>query len=134
MDTCATHGKHLALIAADDVHYYDGTDDTKAWIMLECAADATDDEILDAIRNRRFYATQGPEVHVWREGDAIKVRCSPVSRISMFTNAAWSYGACVKGENLTEHTYNLLPHHTFVRVEVTDAEGKCAWSNIIDLR
>lgn len=133
-DTTAAHGKQFSLIATDDVHYYDGTDDTKAWIMLECSKDATDDEILNAIRNRKFYATQGPELHIWREGDTIKVRCSPVCRISMFSNAPWSRGACVKGENLTEHTYNLLPHQTFVRAEVTDAEGRCAWSNIIDLK
>lgn len=134
VDVCAAIGKQFSLIATDDVHYYDGTDNTKAWIMLECTEDATDDEILDAIKSNRFYATQGPEVHVWREGDVIQLRCSPVSRISMFSNAPWSRGACVKGENLTEHTYELQPHQTFVRVEVTDAEGKCAWSNIIDLR
>lgn len=134
VDACACHGKQYSLLATDDVHYYDGSDETKAWIMLECSADASDDEILDAIRNRRFYATQGPEVHIWREGDTVKVRCSPVSRISMFSNAAWSRGGCVKGENLTEHTYQLLPWQTFVRAEVTDAEGNCAWSSILDLR
>lgn len=133
-DICAVLGKQFSLIATDDVHYYDSTDDTKAWIMLECSKNATDDEILDAIRSRRFYATQGPEVHVWREDNTIRVRCSPVSRISMFSNAPWSQGACIRGENLTGHTYELQPHQTFVRVEVTDAEGKYAWSNIIDLR
>lgn len=133
-DVCAATGKQFSLIATDDVHYYDGSDETKAWIMLECSENATDDEILDAIRNRHFYATQGPEVHIWREGDTIQVRCSPVSRISMFSNAPWSQGACIRGENLTEHAYALQPHQTFVRVEVTDADGKCAWSNIIDLR
>ena len=133
-DACAIRGTQFGLIAADDVHYYDGSDETKAWIMVECDENATDGEILNALKNRKFYATQGPEVHVWKEGDAVHVRCSPVSRISMFTNVAWSRGACVKGENLTEHTFYPNERHTFVRVEVTDAEGKCAWSNIIDLR
>lgn len=133
-DACAVHGKQFGLIAADDVHYYDSTDETKSWIMLECDETATDDEILAAIRNRKFYSTQGPEVHAWRENDVVKVCCSPVCRISMFSNAAWSAGACVRGKNLTEHTFKIQARHTFVRVEVTDTEGKCAWSNIIDLR
>ena len=133
-DVCAAKGKPFLLLAADDVHYYDGTDEAKAWIMVECDPDATDSEILEAIKSRRFYATHGPELHVWREGNTIHVRCSPVSRISMFSNAPWSPEACVRGENLTGHTYELQPHQTFVRAEVTDAEGRCAWSNIIDLR
>lgn len=133
-DACSVRGKHFGLIAADDVHYYDGSDETKAWVMVECDENATDDEILKALKNQKFYATQGPEVHIRKEGDAVHVRCSPVSRISMFTNAAWSRGACVKGENLTEHTFFPTPNHTFARVEVTDKDGKCAWSNIIDLR
>lgn len=133
-DAVAVQGKHLALLAADDTHFYDGSDDTKAFIMLECSPDASDDELLQAIRERKFYASQGPEVHIWREGDTVKVRCSPVSRISLFSNIVITAGLCVKGENLTEHTCQLRPMQEFIRAEVTDADGRCAWSNILDLR
>lgn len=133
VDAVATEDKSMALLAADDTHFYDGSDETKAWIMLECPADATDDALLQAIRDRKFYATQGPEVHIWREGDSIKVRCSPVSRISLFSNIVISSGACIRGENLTEYTYQLQPMQHYIRAEVTDADGKCAWSNILDL-
>ncbi|MBE6918031.1 MAG: hypothetical protein E7470_09090 [Ruminococcaceae bacterium] len=134
VDAVASHGKQLALLATDDTHFYDGSDDTKAWIMLECAADATDDALLQAIRDRKFYATQGPEVHIWREGDEVKLRCSPACRISLFSNIVINSGFCIRGENLTEHSCPIQPMQSYIRAEVTDAEGKVAWSNILDLR
>jgi hypothetical protein len=120
-------------MATDDTHYYE-EDKTKSAVMLECEADASEAEIIAALRAGKFYATQGPEVHIAREGDEIVVRSSPVSRISLFTNVAWSEGYCSRGEGLTEHRKKITPREKFVRAEVTDADGKQAYTNYIVLK
>lgn len=133
-DLVACLGKPMLLLATDDTHYYAGDDETKNAVMVECAANATEKEILAAIRAGKFYATQGPEVHIAREGDEIVVRSSPVSRISLFTNVAWAEGYCKRGEGLTEHRRKITPREKFIRAEVTDAEGKTAYTNYIVLK
>lgn len=134
VDTCACRGLLYPLIADDDTHYYDGTDETASYIMLSCGQDASDAELLEAIRRKDFYATQGPEIHLLREGDRITVKCSPAVRISFFSNLVWAQGRCVRGSNLTESSCEVRPLETFIRAEVTAADGRKAWSNIIDLR
>lgn len=133
VDTAACRGMLFPLLATDDVHFYDGTDDTKAWIMLECAPGASDAEILQAIREKKFYATQGPEVHLTVEGDEAVVRCSPVCRVNFLTNGVWGAGHGHHGEGLTEARCKLREFETFVRAEVRDAQGRAAWTNTIAL-
>ena len=130
VDQIATGGLLLPLIAADDTHYYDG-DDCYAWIMVE-AADNARSFLLPAIRRGDYYATQGPEIHLWREGDEMVVRCSPARRIVFLSNFVWSERVFV-GEDLTEARYKIRRGESYVRAEVTDAEGKRAWSQCIKL-
>ncbi len=134
VDICACKGWLYPLIADDDTHYYDGSDETASYIMLDCNPDATDAELLEAIRRKNFYATQGPEIHLLREESRITVKCSPASRISFFSNAVWARDRCVRGSGLTENSCEIQPFETFIRAEVTDAYGRKAWSNTIDLR
>ncbi len=132
-DTAACMGQHYPLLAADDTHHFDEMDGGVAWIMLECEANASDRALLDAIRAKKFYATQGPEVHLTRDGDWAVVHCSPASHIAFLSNAAWAQGHGHWGEGMTEAACKLQPYETFIRAEVTDCEGKTAWSNILTL-
>lgn len=134
VDTCACRGIYYPLLATDDTHRYDGMDETKSWIMLACAPDASDQEILQAIRDRRFYATQGPEIHLEVQDGEVVVRTSPVSRIAIFTNSVWTKGHGHRGDGLTEARCALQPFETFVRAEATDAQGRKAWSNVIAVK
>ncbi len=133
-DAAACKGLLLPLLADDDTHFYQGEDETTSCIMLDCPQNATDQQLLEAIRQKRFYATQGPEIHLLREGDRITVKCSPAVRISFFSNTVWAKNRCVKGKNLTEASCTVAPFETFIRAEVTDADGKKAWSNPIALQ
>lgn len=133
-DLVACLGKPMLLLATDDTHYYVGDDETKNAVMVECDANATEKEILDAVLAGKFYATQGPEAHIAREGDEIVVRCSPACRISLFSNVAWAEGYCSRGENLTEHRHRILPRERFIRAEVTDAEGRVGYTNYLVLK
>ena len=124
----------MLLLATDDTHYYAGDDETKNAVMVECPEAATEAEILAAVKAGKFYATQGPEVHIAVEGDEIVVRTSPVSRISLFSNVAWAEGYCLRGEGLTEHRHKITPRERFIRAEAVDKEGKTAFTNYIVLK
>lgn len=128
VDMLATDGHILPLIAADDAHYYDN-DACKSWIMVE-AEDCTEESLMDAIRNGRYYATQGPEVHIRREGDEIVVNCSPVSEAIFHSNLAW-VERVHSGDSLKEVRHPIGKKECFVRAEVVDKDGKHAWSRII---
>ncbi len=131
-DQLAGMGKQLPLIAADDTHYFED-DLCRAAIMVE-ATDMETYSLVRAIKAGRFYATQGPEVHLLQTTpDKVKVICSPCSKIVFFSNSAWAQGRVIKGEGLVEAEYTRYGNDDHVRVEVTDAEGRKAWSNYLPL-
>ena len=133
VDAAACRGHLQPLLASDDTHYYDGSDEARASILLECAPDADDQTILQAIREKRFFATLGPEVHLLQEGNGFRVLCSPATKIALFSNLVWAAGHTLRGEGLTELFYTPAAGEQFLRAEVTDAFGRRAWSNPIKL-
>lgn len=134
VDMLATVGTSYPLLATDDVHYYNG-DEMRGMIMLE--ADAVEALSFNAaVKAGKFYATQAPEVHLERiSREQVKVTCTPASKIAFLSNVPWAAGRMHRGSNLTEAVFslNLERHERFVRAEVTDENGLCAWSNIIML-
>ena len=131
VDMIAARGLYLPLIADDDTHYYDN-DPCVSWIMAE-AADNSEKAILDAVAEGHFYATQGPEVHMWREGDEMVVKCSPVSEIVFLSNFVYRGDSTFTGDGLTEARHKIKEGATFIRCQVTDKDGKRAWTNIIPI-
>jgi len=133
VDVLANNGVFYPLVAVDDTHYYNGEDETKSYIMVK-AASASREDILAAIRRQDFYATQGPELHVKREGNTITVNCSKCIKIQFFSNIAWAPDRITRGEGLTHATYTVKDGERWVRVEVVDREGNYAWSHVLELR
>lgn len=134
VDAAMCEGMVFPLLATDDTHYYDGTDDGLGFIMLEVPENATDREIMDAVRAQKFYASQGPEVHLFQEGNEMVVRCSPVSRINFCSNSVYVVGHSVRGEGLTEARVPIKDYETFMRAEVVDEKGRMAWTNFIEIK
>lgn len=131
VDMVASLGRDLPLLATDDAHYYGGADNCKAYIMVECESNDAE-ELKRAIKEKRFYATQGPEIHLLNDKDRFKVVCSPVEHIYFASNTAW----CVRafhGEGSTEAEYLPVDADIYVRAFAVDSEGRTAWSNIIML-
>ena len=128
VDRCANRGMYPYLLATDDSHYYDGSDNRRGWVMVK-AADGGENALLDALRRGDFYATQGPWLHAERQGDKIVIDCSPCSVIGTLSNASYANERVLRGENLTHFEYTLKPLEKWVRVEVHDADCKYAWSN-----
>jgi len=96
------------------------------------AEDNTPEALKKAIKAGRFYASQGPEVHLFRNGSEFVAKTSPVSSIIFLSNYVWSQRA-FDGEGITEARYVPREGEKFIRVMVEDAEGKMAWSQIIPI-
>lgn len=129
-------------IAADDAHGVDH-DVFHAWVMVR-APELTTPALLQALREGAFYSTQGPEIRdldvverevtqpsgFSRQAPVVTVRCSPAREIVF--KAQRSRGrrfAAKDGELLEEAEYPVLHAEKYVRVEITDADGRKAWSN-----
>lgn len=132
VDILANMGVAYPIIAADDTHAYNGLDETKSYIMVRTEDDSME-QILAAIGRGDFYASQGPELHVRREGDKIIADCSACVTINFLTNSAWVPDRMTRGENLTHAEYPVKAWEKWVRVEVCDDRGCFAWSNVIPL-
>lgn len=130
LDVAVANGKFFRLVAADDSHPYAG-EQCAAWIMVQAEALSVS-AILSALREGRFYATQGPDFRdISVDGDTIAVETSPVSRVTFCSNLYWVEGRCRVGSGLTREVYRVRPGERFVRVQITDADGKRAWSSPI---
>lgn len=130
VDLLANKGVVYPLIATDDTHYYQGEDETKSYIMV-MANSLEKDDIIKAIRDGAFYATQGPELHIRREGNKVIADCSSCTMINFLSNSAWAPDRITRGSGLTHAEYEIKSWDKWVRVEVQDEEGQYAWSNII---
>lgn len=133
VDILANNGIIYPLIATDDTHYYNGEDETRSYIMVKAASNSQAD-IINAILQKDFYATQGPELHVKREGETVSVDCSACVMINFLSNIAWAPNRITKGENLTHAEYHINTCEKWIRVEIMDKNGNYAWSNIIEIK
>ncbi len=130
VDMLGAQGVFYPLVADDDAHYYDN-DACLSYIEVE-AESCTREALLDAIRDGKFYATQGPEVYISRDGDEVVVRCSPCREIVLLSDWVWS-ARVFEGEGIAEARYTPVPGETFIRAQVTDAQGRCGWTNCMIL-
>ncbi len=133
VDVLANNDVIYPLVATDDSHYYNGEDEARSYIMVKAESNSQND-IINAILKGDFYSTQGPELHVKRDGETISAYCSQCVKINFLSNISWAPDRIVRGEGLTHAEYRIKPLEKWVRVEVLDSEGNFAWSNIIDLK
>lgn len=127
LDELATWGQYPPCMAADDAHGYTG-DQTRSWLMVR-ADELSRDAILAAIRRGDFYATQGPRFSVEQTEGRLIVRSTPVQSIVFFTDSVWVPDRATCGDGVCEAVYELKSYERFVRIELTDAEGRSAWSS-----
>ncbi len=137
LDTLAADGRLVGVTAADDTHFYQ-LDAASGWVMVR-AASCTREGILEALRAKRYYATQGPALHslcLTAQG-RVEVTSSPLQRILFYSDSFYSgqrVHIAPQGGVICQAAYTPEPNDTWVRVEGIDAAGKRVWSNYIDLR
>lgn len=136
LDQMLLDGLNVTAIATDDAHFRDevnsNADAFGGWVMVKAEA-LSPEAILAALKAGDFYASQGPELHhIAMEGHTLHIACSAVDRITILGPRARSHS--FSGRSMTSAN---LPIDQFagdwLRVVLTDAAGKRAWSNAIRL-
>ena len=127
IDRLAAEGYLLPCIATDDTHFYKN-DLCRSFIWVK-AIELSREAIMDAIKKGDFIASQAPFFSVERNGDTIEVFSTPVSSIIFFSDTVYTPDRINIGENLTYAKYKIKTSDTFIRIELTDAAGKTAWSS-----
>ena len=141
MDTDAAYwdellgqGKRIYGVASDDGHTKE--QHCKGWVMVN--AENTVKDILDALKDGRFYSSCGPEIYdFYVDGDRAVIDCSPVCKIRLHSDRHPT--TVIRDENgaLTHAEFDLTKNfapYDYVRISVGDSENKLAWTNPIFLK
>lgn len=132
LDVAAVRGVVLPFIGNDDAHFYTG-EQLGAWTVVQCS-EPTPQKVAEAIAAGHSYASQGPDFYkVELDGDRLIIECSPVSTITFYSNLFYTKDRCTAGKNLTGAHYAIKETETFIRCQITDAQGRHAWSSPIRL-
>ena len=128
-------GKKIYCVAADDNHngfpkespYYDsfgGFTMIKA-DKLEYRA------VTDALLKGHFYASQGPEIYsLFIEGNKLHIETSDAASITFTSGIRHCYTEFpTEGDHLNGTIFDVWPQDKFVRITVTDKEGRKANTN-----
>ena len=130
-DEAIDNGAMMAGVAVDDGHPME--QHCNGWVMVAGENDPA--AILTALEQGAFYSSCGPEIHDFYVEDGVAhVRCSAVKAIQ-FVSLRAPLPCCRDGEGALTGAQCCLPEGLqYIRVCVTDAQGRRAWTNPIYLR
>jgi len=137
IDALLVSGKHPLIFATDDHHGepepLKPSDTCGGWIMVK-AKDRSLHSIVEAIKKGHFYASNGPTIkNITIKPEGIHVETSPAKHITFNSQPSLGARFTPKDEPITEYTYPGRKGEKYIRVEITDSQGKTAWSNPIYL-
>ncbi len=141
-DYLLRRGRRVFGVAADDSHAYDEEavikDYVGGWVMVQ-AEELTQQAIVASLKQGRFYASTGPEIHALSVEDGyVKVACSECRFIQF--KSFEERGKILYNKDaspITEGRMKLRDDIVYIRVECVGFDGHVAWSNPIfsdDLR
>ena len=132
LDLCCADGCCLPFLAGDDSHFYAGEECHSA--VIASAPELTRSAVLDALAQGRVYASQGPRILEMRIEDGfLFLRCTPAEQIIFNSNLLYRRDRVLLSPGVTQARYPIAERETFLRVEITDAAGKRAWSSPVRL-
>ena len=134
-DSCLDAGKEYTAIAVDDTHQLQ--DFAHGWTMI-CAESNSQEDILNALKQGYFYASQGPEFYKIAVHDGIlDLEFSPCAAAILMGREQSGVNFCIESRTepsveLTSQKIDLkdCPPGLF-RIQLRDANCKFAWSNPI---
>jgi predicted metal-dependent phosphoesterase TrpH len=129
IDRLATEQCRIPCVAVDDTHFYE-SEKCKSYVWVK-ADELTESAIITALKSGDFISSQAPFFKYDIKDGVFNVTCSPASLVIFFTDSIWVNDRCTAGENITAAKYTIKQSDTFVRVEITDADGNTAWSSPI---
>lgn len=134
-DELLRSGKRLFAIAADDDHNAappaaKNFDSFGAFTVIR-ARELSYEAIAEALEKGWFYASEGPEIRaLFAEDGKLHVRCSGAESVAFTTRGRHAARVVRQGfEPLTEACFEPSRGDGYVRVIVTDRNGRRAYSN-----
>ena len=126
-DDMIRSGKKMYCIAADDTHH---AKDCFGGFTVIRAPKLEYRTVTDAMVKGNFYCSEGPVIRdLWYEDGKVTVTVEGAREISM-TRGIRRAGFVRAGETpLTEASFTVTPEDEYVRIVVTDYNGKCAYTN-----
>lgn len=129
-DSALIAGHRMGAIATDDAHFH-VEDAHGGWIMAKAASNAPDD-LLQALRDGHYYASQGPVFEdIRRENDALLLTSSPV-RSLMLSGPGTGSVRC-HGTDITHARLPLDGFPDWCRATAIDHMGCRAWTGPLEL-
>ncbi len=127
-DELLNDGRIVYGVATDDCHAVSHMGVGAVYVRAE----RTTESIVEALKNGAFYASCGPKIEDFyvEDGEA-HIRCSEAVCIR-FRHFRWPAHVCM-GTRLTEASVRLPESIRYIRAEVYDDQGRCAWTNPIFL-
>lgn len=129
------HKKKVFVTAGDDFHGpYKKVKNDKCfggYIMVN--ASKNEEDILQAIKNGKFYATTGPQILDYRiENGKLAIETSPVKRIIFYSNMRKCKNIfCEEDFEITKGEYLLNGEEFYVWAKIIDKDGNIAWTQPI---
>ena len=119
-------------MAADDSHFYKGEACTNfIWVN---APELTAAEIMKAVDEKRFFASQGPRFHqIEIEENVMRVWCTPCERAVFYSQALWRNERVQNQPGSEYFEYVIGENEKFIRCEIIDEQGRKAWSSPVAL-
>lgn len=127
-DLLLSEGRALSLCATDDAHFTE-PDHFGGWVMVRAPKNSPE-ALLAALKAGDYYSTQGPELRGIALGSGmITIETSAV--VSVIVQGEGCAAQAVHGHSMTRTRQNLerFKRSDWIRVTVTDAAGRMAWSN-----
>jgi hypothetical protein len=121
--------KRIYCTATDDNHNRKN-DSGGGFVMIK--ADALDyNKITNALVKGDFYASQGPKINaLWVEDSVVHIDCENVASICFETGRRhFSKIESQNGEGVSSGEFTVSPMDSYVRVTLTDFDGKHANTN-----
>ena len=133
-DEILGQGKVWYGVATDDSHSLN--DFGKGWVMVK--ADKDLNSILKALKDGEFYSSCGPEIYnFYVDGGKAVIECSSCKYIALHSDMHPDRILVDEDGNLTRAEFDIenfwAGPYDYVRISITDKDGKKAWTNPIFL-
>ena len=127
-------GHRLGVIAADDNHNEHPTtskacDSFRSYTVIK-AKSLSYQSVFGALKSGNYYASEGPEIRaLYAEDGSVHVKTSAADSITFNTATRHSANFMRTGfDSLNSASFTPLSNDTYVRITVTDAKGKKAYT------
>lgn len=119
--------KRIFAVATDDNH--SDRDACGGYVMIKAPALEYRD-VTRALEAGYYYSSNGAEIKaLWFEDGKIHVECAPASKIAFSSGVRRNRTVHSAEGTLTEAAFDVIPEDKFVRITVTDKNGKFAHTN-----